>query len=187
MHRGYGSPQIGPILVLIGINLLVFILTEFVDPGLIRTLGLQPAALAERPWTIVTNLFVHGGLGHILANMITLFFFGSYLMGMAGQMRFLLVYFLGGLTGNVFYIFLADPMVIGIGASGAVFAVGGALVILSPSIRVFVFPLPVPIPLWLAVLGAFFILNLFPQVAWQAHAGGLLFGLAGGFIMKRVR
>lgn len=180
----YQSFPLTPILAIIILNLLVFIATLII-PALIYFLGLIPAAFLERPWTIVTNLFVHSNLWHILANMVTLYFFGSYLSRLVGDRCFLLVYFGGGILGNIFYIILGYPFAIAIGASGAVFALGGALAIMRPGIRVIVFPIPAPIPLWVAVIGGFVILSFLPNVGWQAHLGGLVFGLIAGYFFKR--
>ena len=155
------------------------------DPDLVYSLGLQPDSFSDRPWTIVTSMFVHKGLWHILANMLTLYFFGKYLTLLVGEERLLAVYFLGGLIGNALYLLLADPLHTGIGASGAVFAVGGALAVIRPKARVLVFPIPYPVPLWGAVVGGCFIISLFPNVAWQAHLGGLLLGLCAGYYFKR--
>ena len=79
-----------------------------------------------------------------------------------------------------------DPFlpVLAVGASGAVFALGGALTVMMPRLRVFIFPIPAPIPLWIAVIGGFVILSFLPYVAWEAHLGGLLFGLVFGYIFK---
>lgn len=173
-----------PITILIGINALVFVATT-IDRQLIYTLGLQPDSFSERPWTIVTNLFTHGSLLHVAANMFTLYFFGTYLSMLVGQRSFLIVYFLGGMWGNILYLILADPGVIGIGASGAVFAVAGALTAMRPKLKVMVFPIPIPLPLWVAIIGGFFVLSLFQNVAWQAHLGGLIFGLAAGYFFRK--
>ena len=54
-----------------------------------------------------------------------------------------------------------------------------------PKLRVFVFPIPVPLPLWAAVIGGFLIISFFPNVAWQAHLGGLAFGLTIGYFFKK--
>ncbi len=192
----YQSFPLTPILAIIILNLLVFIATLII-PELRPLLGLIPAALLERPWTIVTNLFVHSNLWHILANMVTLYFFGSYVSRLVGDRRFLLVYFGGGILGNIFYFllsfvgyilylpFLGSPLILAIGASGAVFALGGALAIMRPNIRVIVLPIPAPVPLWVAVIGGFIILSFLPNVGWQAHLGGLVFGLVAGYFFKR--
>ena len=184
--RNYGSPNLGIIWFLLSVNILVFIVA-LIRPDVIFLLGLQPADFLHRPWTIVTNLFVHGGIGHIVANMISLYFLGSFLLRVLGQRNFLYTYFLGGIVGNIFYIFLGHPLSIAIGASGAIFALGGVLTILAPRLRVFVFPIPVPLPLWVAVIGGFLIISLFPYVAWQAHLGGLITGLVAGYAFKKKR
>ena len=174
--------------ILIGVNLLLFIAT-IINRDIILFLGLQPAGFLDRPWTIVTNLFIHSGLWHIFANMITLYFFGSFLCRLLGVKRFLLVYFIGGIVGNIFFILLPpSPSSIAIGASGAVFALGGLLAVLMPRLRVFVFPIPAPIPLWIAVIGGFILLTVlspFLNIAWQAHLGGLVSGLVAGYIFRR--
>ena len=186
MYRSYRSFNLTPIWLLIGINLLLFIATS-IKPEIILILGLQPITLLHKPWTIVTNLFIHGGIGHIIANMITLYFFGSFLSRLIGTRRFLIIYFTGGILGNVFYLLLGPPFSIAIGASGAVFALGGVLAVLTPKLRVFVFPIPAPLPLWAAVIGGFIILSFFPHVAWQAHLGGLVLGLGTGYFLRKRR
>ena len=184
IYRSYRRTGLNPILVIIGINVILFIAT-LISRDLILLLGLQPASFLNRPWTIITSMFMHGGFGHIFANMFTLFFFGSSLFQLIGNRRFLLVYLGGGILGNIFYLFLGHPFIPAVGASGAIFALGGVLTVMRPKLRVFVFPIPLPIPLWAAVIGGFLILSLFPYVAWQAHLGGLIFGLAAGFLFTR--
>ena len=98
---------------------------------------------------------------------------------------FLIVYFGGGILGNIAFILLAPSFYIAIGASGAIFALGGVLAVMRPKLTVFVFPIPVPIPLWVAIIGGFLILTFFPGVAWQAHLGGLVFGLIAGYFLKK--
>jgi len=183
-YRSWQSVKLTHIWILMAVNFLLFIATA-IAPELIFLLGLQPVGLLIRPWTIVTNLFIHSGLWHILANMLTLYFFGRYLSLLVGQRKFLLVYFGGGILGNILFILLAPPLWVAIGASGAIFALGGALAMMRPKLRVFVFPIPVPLPLWLAVIGGFIIISLLPHIAWQAHLGGLVFGLIAGYFFRR--
>ncbi|MFC1940073.1 rhomboid family intramembrane serine protease [Chloroflexota bacterium] len=183
-YRGSRGFNLGPIGFLIIANIVVFIATA-VKSDLIYLLGLQPAILLARPWTIVTNLFVHSGMGHIFGNMITLYFFGSYLARLVGERNFWIIYLGGGILGNLLFILLANPFSVAVGASGAVFALGGALTVMQPKLRVFIFPIPAPIPLWIAVIGGFLILSFIPFVAWQAHLGGLVFGLIMGYFLGR--
>ncbi len=177
------------IFVIIGINLLVFLPTtvsQEIREELIINFGLwSKGAFLDYPWGIVTSMFIHGGFFHLFANMITLYFFGSYLYRLLGGGRFLILYFGGGILGSLFFILLAPPVSLAVGASGAIFALGGALAVMRPYLRVFIFPIPAPLPLWVAVIGGFFILSLLPFVAWQAHLGGLVFGLIAGYLFKK--
>ncbi len=183
-YRTYQGFRLTPIWFLIILNLIIFIATA-IFPELIFLLGLSPATSLQQPWTIVTNLFVHAGLWHIFANMLTLYFFGSYLSRLVGDRRFLITYFGGGILGNILFILLGPLFSIAIGASGAVFALGGALTMMRPRLTVFVFPIPAPIPLWAADIGGFVILSFIPFVAWQAHLGGLVFGLIIGYFFRK--
>ena len=187
-YRGNRGFSLGPVGFLIIANLILYLATSIKPELFISMFGLSPRYFLGQPWTIVTNMFIHApfpSIGHIFANMFTLYFFGNYLTRLVGERNFLIVYFLGGILGNIFYLFLALPFSIAFGASGAVFAVAGALTVLQPRLTVFIFPIPVPIPLWIAVIGGFLILSFFPGVAWQAHLGGLVLGLVAGFIFRR--
>ena len=188
------SDNIAPVLGIIIVCFLVYIATiiaGIMGHDLIPVLGLQTASFLERPWTIVTNLFMHGSIWHILFNMITLYFFGTFLIRLVGTRDFFIIYFLGGIAGNIVFMlfayfnFLTSPYSIVIGASGAIFALGGALAVLTPRLRVFVFPIPVPMPLWVAVIGGFVLLIFVGGVAWQGHLGGLVFGLLAGLVLRR--
>ena len=188
------SDNIVPVLVIIILCFVAYIATIVAGTmghDLVSLLGLQTVTFLQHPWTIVTNLFMHGNIWHILFNMITLYFFGTFLIRLVGTRDFLLIYFLGGIAGNlVFMLFayfniLTSVFSIVIGASGAIFALGGALAVLTPKLRVFVFPIPVPMPLWVAVIGGFVILIFAAGVAWQGHLGGLLFGLLAGLVLRR--
>jgi len=184
VYRSHKRSNLNPVWILIALNVILFVVT-LATPSLIVSFGLAPAGFGERPWTIVTSLFLHGSFGHILGNMITLYFFGKYLRLLVRSSKFLLVYFIGGILGGILYVLLAPPFSIAIGASGAVFALGGALAVMRPKLRVLVFPVPVPMPLWAAVIGGFVIISFLPSVAWQAHLGGLAFGLIAGYFFRR--
>ncbi len=184
VYRNYRRSDLTPIWVLIGINVLLFIVT-LIAPTVLLYLGLIPAIIGDRPWTIITSIFLHANIWHILFNMMTLYFFGRYLCVLLGEKKFLTVFLIGGILGNVLYLLLGPPYSIAIGASGAVFALGGVLAVMRPKIRVFVFPIPIPFPLWAAVIGGFLILIAFPNVAWQAHLGGLAFGLVIGYFFRK--
>jgi membrane associated rhomboid family serine protease len=186
LMRTYRAVSLNVLWFLVALNVLIFIITLLRPETVIRLLGLTPALLSQQPWTIITSIFVHGGFTHILFNMISLYFLGSFLIRAAGERSFLAVFFLGGLVGNVFYFLLAPRFTTGIGASGAIFALGGALAVLVPRVPVFIFFIPVPVPLWVAII-IFFLFSFLPNIAWQAHLGGLLLGLVAGLILRKRR
>jgi len=105
---------------LLFLNVAVFVLT-LVEPGLGDAFMLVPAFLLHRPWTIITYMFLHGGLGHIFFNMLGLFFFGPRLEARLGSRRFLMFYLVSGISGGL--LSFTSPMVPVIGASGAVYGV----------------------------------------------------------------
>ena len=184
VRYGYPSDGVNAILILVIINFVIFFAT-LIRSELIFILGFQPAAFFSRPWTVVTAMFVHAGFWHIFANMLTLYFFGSYFSRLVGRGKCLLVYFAGGIVGNVLFWALASPFTVAVGASGAVFALAGGLVVMRPKLPVIIFPIPLPVPLWVAIIGGFLILSFMPLVAWQAHLGGLIVGLIAGYIFHR--
>lgn len=196
MRYSYQTSRQTPIWVLIAVNLFIYIVTLLpsADLGLGNLIlhkgtTVQPwHYLGQHPWTIVTSMFVHAGFWHIFGNMLTLFFFGTYLLELVGLRKFLLIYFIGGIVGNVFFVLLAPPLSSVVGASGAIFALGGALAVMRPSLRVFVFPIPAPLPLWIAVVGGFILTSTFAgalTIAWQAHFGGIIVGAVSGYILRR--
>jgi len=192
--RTYRTVNLNALWFLIALNVVIFVIEIAIggypitgNNEIVRFLGLAPVLLSQQPWTIITAIFVHGGFTHIIFNMISLYFLGGFFLRVAGEKNFLAVFFLGGLAGNALYILLAPPNVIGIGASGAIFAIGGALAVLVPRVPVFIFFIPVPMPLWVAIIIFFLLSFFFSGIAWQAHLGGLLLGLVAGLIFKRRR
>jgi membrane associated rhomboid family serine protease len=146
--------------------------------------------------TLLTSMFMHGGLLHIAGNMLFLWIFGNNIEDAMGRVKFVLFYLAGGLAATLAQT-LIDPSstVPSIGASGAVAAVLGAYALLYPRARVVtlvmivVFITLIELPA-LLVLGLWFLLQLYYAsaeltqpvggggVAYFAHLGGFLFGLA---------
>jgi len=83
------------------------------------------------------------------------------------------------------FILLGPPFATAVGASGAVFALGGALAIMRPKLKVIIFPIPIPLDLWIAVIGGFLVISFLPYIAWQAHLGGLVTGLVAGYFFRK--
>lgn len=183
-YRGQGSSPIAAWLLIV-VNLVLF-MVRVINPDIIYNLGLWQYGFWDRPWTLVTSMFLHANIWHIFANMVTLYFFGGYLNRLLGTTKFLIVYFAGGILGGIVYLLLPpSATTIAIGASGAIFALGGVLAVMRPKLRVIVFPIPAPLPLWIAVLGIFVVFSFLPHVAWQGHAGGLVLGLVAGYFFRR--
>ncbi len=184
---GSGGFLQNPVYIIIIVNLIIFIAALIDKVKIVGNLGLSPSLFTEQPWTILTAMFVHAGFWHFFGNMITLFFFGRVLYQLVGGRWFLLVYFIGGIVGNLLYVWLGEPLSIAIGASGAIYAIAGALVVMMPTMRVAIWGI-LPMPLWAVVL-LFFVLwsipNFIPGIAWQAHLGGIVIGLAAGYYFRR--
>jgi len=75
VYRSSRRSNLNPLWVLIGLNVILFIVTLIAREAIFTLLGFQPATFFSQPWTIVTSLFIHDGFWHIIANMITLYFF----------------------------------------------------------------------------------------------------------------
>ncbi|RBP67289.1 membrane associated rhomboid family serine protease [Brevibacterium sanguinis] len=166
---------------ILGLTVLMFLVQLVPGLGLIHRLGFVPALALEQPWRMLTVALVHDQPSpvHLLANMIGLFFFGSFVERALGHARFLVVYVLGAIGGSTMVLLLADPLsrdwvTLNIGASGAVFAIVGVLLVPTRALDRNIGG---------AVL--FVALNfgygfLVAGVSWQAHLGGLLTGFVLG-------
>lgn len=188
-YRGYRNPGLGVVGYLIITCVIIWIAVS-INKSLLSLLAFTPYDLLHfhQPWTIITSIFVHfpiPNFTHILFNMVTLYFFGMFFVNLVGDRIFLLVFFIGGLVGNLVFMWLASPFSAVIGASGAIFAIGGALAVMRPRLPVFIFPIPAPIPMWVAVLGGLLLSFFAADIAWQAHVGGLAAGLVAGYILRR--
>ena len=187
VRYGSGEGELIPIIVLIIINVVVYLainISAYSGVSIVEHMALSRATVVAEPWTILTSMFTHMDFMHLLANMVTLYFYGSFLNRITGTRTFIWIYFGGGLLSALAVLLLSNPMSYTIGASGAIFALGGALAVLVPMLKVFIFPIPVPMPLWVAILIGFLVLAFIPGVSWQGHLGGLLFGLAAGWYLR---
>jgi membrane associated rhomboid family serine protease len=162
-------------------NVVVFIASASL-PTLYYEFALVPALLLQRPWTGVTYMFLHAGLGHLFFNMIALFFFGPRLEMRLGARDFLWLYFLSGFGGAAFS-FLFAPQYPVVGASGAVYGVLLAFAMFWPRERIYIWAI-LPVEAWLLatiMVGASLwsgISGSQSGVAHFAHLGGLAFGFA---------
>jgi membrane associated rhomboid family serine protease len=187
-YGGYRSFNMTPIWVLMAINLIFFIASLIREGTILDTFGFTPNQFLDEPWTIVTCMFVHVGIWHILGNMLMLYFFGSYILGLLGEAKFLVIYFVGGLLGNLLFFLLGNEYDIVVGASGAIYAIMGTLAVLRPRLKVLIWFL-VPVDLWILVviMGALIFATQIGSgyIAWQAHIGGMIFGVLAGFYFRK--
>ena len=122
-------------------------------------------------WELLTSAFMHIELWHIGANMLSLYLFGPQVEMVLGRVRFLAVYLVSGLTGSAVVFWLADPTGLTLGASGAIFGLLGAVLVLVRKTRGDVRPV-------LALLLVNVVLTFaIPNISWQGHLGGFLGGL----------
>lgn len=170
---------------LIAINVAILFVGWTVIPQaeMQNALGFNFATAPTHPWTVVTYMFVHYGLMHLLVNMYTLFVFGPRLEHLWGPKKFLVFYFLSGLGGLICYtLFFRDSGSLLIGASAAIFGVMGAYALQWPKqemLLMFVLPMRV-MTLVLLLVGYNLAMGLFglagggTDVAYFAHLGGFI-------------
>ena len=181
MQTQYRSSTL--IWAIIAINVVILIMTV-VRPDTANYLVMTKPIFYSRYWTIVSAMFVHAGFTHIFFNMLNLYFFGRLCLQLMETKWFLLVYILGGIFGNLMFLLIGPMYSAVVGASGAVFALGGVLVMMRPRVRVALYFL-IPMPLWVAILIGFVITAFVAGIAWQAHLGGIIVGLIVGFVLRR--
>ncbi len=136
----------------------------------------------SEPWRLLTSIFAHAGPAHLLSNLFALSLFGLILEGRVGPKRVLWLFLLSGIVVNIF-----SPYASSLGASGAIYAIIGALAVLRPGMIVWVQWIPMPMViaglLWLLqdVFGVFY-----PGgIASLAHISGLFIGAGIGFSWRR--
>jgi membrane associated rhomboid family serine protease len=150
--------------------------------------GHAPASMALFP--LFSSMFLHGGLMHLLGNMLFLYIFGDNVEDAFGHIGYLFFYLLCGIgSGLIHVMFNWDSAIPALGASGAISGVMGAYAVLFPNHRIltffFIFLIPVPAIL---ILGYWFVLQFVAGinglgmataggVAWWAHIGGFLMGV----------
>ena len=179
--------------MLIWVNVGVFVAGVLIPPLgrlLVSLFGLRPEAVLTglRIWQPVTYLFLHGGIGHILFNMLVLWMVGVQLERLWGPSFFLRYYFITGIGAGVATIIagllpfaFSEPtyLAVTIGASGAIYGLLMAFAIYYPNTPILMFFLfPVPAKYFVMIIGAITFLSV-PRsagVAHVAHLGGLVVG-----------
>ncbi|MBC9820275.1 rhomboid family intramembrane serine protease [Terrabacter sp. MAHUQ-38] len=172
---------------IIAICAVVYLLQR-ADPSVTRDFAFVPALGWTEPWRFVTAAFLHSPdtIFHILLNMFALWSLGQYLEPLLGRARFAALYLISGVGGQVGVALLAgSPTMEGletgqdpgwitqvVGASGAIFGLFGALLVLNRHLG----RSSTAMYATIAINAAFGF--IYPGIAWQAHLGGLVTGLA---------
>jgi membrane associated rhomboid family serine protease len=182
---------------IIVVNALVFLLELIGGDAFVKQWSVIPAdVVAGRHWiTLLTAMFMQGGWMHILGNMVFLWAFGPEVEDAMGPVRYLAFYLLSGLVASTAQIVaMPHSTVPNLGASGAIAGVMGAFLVTYPRDRIKTvlflgwFARITVIPAAL-LIGLWFLIQLFSQVgavagvdtggvAYMAHVGGFIFGLA---------
>lgn len=167
---------------IIALCIVIYIAQVLPNSPVTNALVYYPPFTAIEPWRMITSLFVHspGSIFHILFNMYSLFVFGPILERGLGRVRFIALYLLSGLGGSV-GVLLLSPSTPVLGASGAIFGLLGAFFVINRKLGGNNIQLIIVIGLNL-VIGF-----IVPNVAWQAHLGGLIVGAAVAFVYLRTR
>lgn len=166
---------------LLAANVVMFFIT-MIFPMLGWVLGFRPSVALLRPWTIVTYMFLHAGLAHLIFNMIGLYFFGPRVEERLGGRQFLGLYFVSGIAGALLSVPFSPNALI-VGASGALFGIFLAFARYWPRALIYIWGV-LPLEAWLFValmtilsLGSG-IMGAAQGVAHFAHLGGFV----GGFL-----
>jgi membrane associated rhomboid family serine protease len=166
--------------------IVVFFISIIFPAFVYNYLALNSDYVMQRPWTLITHMFVHADFNHLFWNMLFLFFFGMELERRVGEKKFLQIYILSGIVAALGQMMISGGSMVG--ASGALFGVMGCLAIIAPEIRIllfFVIPVSIRGAVVLFALIDFLTLGSADNIAHMAHIVGLLVGLAYGQAMMR--
>ncbi|MGW6459006.1 rhomboid family intramembrane serine protease [Streptomyces sp. NPDC055078] len=167
--------------ILIGLNAAVFVLVlalgeRFVSEVELIGYAISPqlaeiVGVADGEWyRLLTAVFLHQELPHILFNLLGLWFLGRMVEPALGRSRFLAVYLISGLGGSTLAYVLAAPNQPSLGASGAIFGLMGAFAVLARRTNLDMRPV-------VLILGVSLLLTFTrPDISWEGHIGGLVAG-----------
>ncbi len=176
------TPTVKNLMIVMG---AVFFLQEIVSSDIIVYLGLWPIMVWSKYylWQLFTYIFLHGGLTHLLFNLLALYMFGGELESSWGSKKFLFYFFFCGIGAAVFtVVFFRHEYMVIIGASGAIYGILLAFGWLFPDRQILIYFLfPIPAKYFVIIFG---LIELYSSkggtgggIAHLTHLGGLLFGL----------
>ncbi|MBI2632604.1 rhomboid family intramembrane serine protease [Candidatus Pacearchaeota archaeon] len=184
---------------------VVFFILQLIDVETIKYFALYPKNIlaGKYLWTLLTHIFVHGGIGHLLINMFALFSLGGICEKIIGRKRYIWFYLITGIFAGLLSVLMAgffgygylakvfgSPEIYMVGASGAIFGIAGLFVILLPKVRFTIIFLPFfSLPAYIMV-PAVLILTWLTTIATNlpignvAHFGGFLTGIIYGYYLR---
>ena len=205
--RLHGRPNVN--YALIALNVIIFIWevirTNFFSNELLVneiffTYGTVPDLVFQGDFFgLVTSMFLHGGIAHIIGNMVFLYIFGDNIEDRFGHFKYLILYLFWGIAAGIIHSFYAVSVgggeIPAVGASGAISGVLGAYLVLFPRAKIFTIitaffittvriPALAYIPIWFILQVIFSILNPEGGVAYLAHIGGFAVGAGVSYLTK---
>jgi membrane associated rhomboid family serine protease len=206
-ERIHGRPYVN--YSLIAINVIVFV-WEIIVTGyfsdelavaeIFSKYGAIPRSVLNGDLlSILTSMFMHGGIAHIIGNMVFLFVFGDNIEDRFGHIKYLLIYIAWGAAAaiihSIFAVSAGGGMIPAVGASGAISGVMGAYLVMFPRAKIFTviiaffittvrIPALAYIPFWFILQVIFGLIDPFGGVAYLAHIGGFVAGLGAGYAWK---
>ena len=176
---------------LVALNVLVYLITVYQGAGVSAPGGTvfeDGALVGARIYTdgdwyrIVTAMFLHASLLHLAFNMLALYWLGTVVEQALGTWRYLLLYFVSGIAGSAGALLFSSPFAVTVGASGAIFGIMGALLVLEyRATGSFAGPALGLIVINLALSFAI------PNISWGGHVGGLVGGVLATFALVHFR
>ncbi len=192
-------PLVVTLLILANIGVFIWSLTDF--ENIILSYGFIPVGLSQVTLlTMLTSMFLHGGIDHIFGNMWYLWIFGDNVEDKLGRVKFLVFYLAAGLFAG-FVHFLSDSAsdIPAIGASGAISGVLGVYAAIFPKVKVktigplyqsYEMPAWTMFAVWFGMQIVFGTISLLggegSGIAFFAHIGGFIFGYAVGLVYNRM-
>jgi len=183
-----------PITIWLIIILFIVYIIELMNPTILNLIAFYPHYAIKYPWMFITSIFGDYDLSQLFFDGLALFFLGLSFEYLYGSKNLLILFFLSGIVGNIFFLiqYYNNPLISGIGSSAAISGILGALGILKPKEKVIIFPIIIPIDMiYAAIFWAIFnligIFYPFIPLGFSAHLGGTLFGFLYGYILKRYK
>lgn len=205
--RLHGRPYVNYSLIVLNVIIFIwevirtnFFSNELIVNEIFFTYGTVPDLVFQGDFfSLVTSMFLHGGVAHIIGNMVFLHIFGDNIEDRFGHFKYLILYLFWGIAAGIIHSFYAVSVgggeIPAVGASGAISGVLGAYLLLFPRAKIFTIimaffittvriPALAYIPLWFILQVVFSILNPEGGVAYLAHIGGFVVGAGVSYLTK---